>query len=86
MVSPEVYTHLVEGSLLLGVLGLVWKVSADSGKKVDTIFRRFDDYKASVKNDFVNKDVCNERVVNLSRDVAEIKADVKILIRNGNHK
>ena len=72
---------LIQGSFAIGVLGLIWKIAADNNKKVDTIFKRFDDYKRSVKEEHVSKDVCDVVRTQLSNDISEIKADVKELVR-----
>ena len=80
------YTVYLEGAFAISVLGLIWKIAVDNNKKVDTIFKRFDEYKESVKKDFVQKDVCKILNEQMGRDIAEIKADVKELVkakRNG---
>jgi hypothetical protein len=77
--------YLIEGGFALGILGFMWKISSENNRKVDTIFKRFDEYKEFVKKDFVNKDICVLKHENLMRDVSEIKTDVKILIKNGNY-
>ena len=78
--------YFIEGSFALGMLGFMYKVSTDSNRKVETIFRRFDEYKKDMKADFVSKEGCGIRHDQISRDIAEIKTDVKILVRNGNHE
>ena len=79
--TGQVAIYIVEGGFLLGMLGFMWKISYDHSKGITTIFRRFDEYKESVKKDHVNKDVCKILHETLDRDVKEIKADVKTLIR-----
>ena len=77
---------LIQGSFAVAVLGLIYKIAIDNNKKVDTIFKRFDEYKESVKKDFVQKPVCDVVREQLGSDIKEIKADVKELIkikRNG---
>lgn len=86
------FIYVIEGTFALGILGLIWKISTnttskmdniakDCNKRTENIFRRFDEYKETVKKDFVNKEVCNVVQQNLQRDVAEIKSDVKVLLR-----
>ena len=77
---------IVQGSFAVGILGFMWKVAGDSNKKAETIFRRFDEYKKDMKADFVSKEGCGIRHEQIMRDIAEIKTDVKILVRNGNGK
>jgi hypothetical protein len=60
----------------------MWKVAADSNRKADTIFRRFDEYKEVMKREFVGKEGCSIRHDTLTRDIQEIKTDVKILLRS----
>lgn len=82
-VEPHI---IVESTVILAIVGLIYKVVQDCRKNADTIFRRFDEYKASVKNDFVSKDVCNIHVSQMGKDITEIKMDVKELVkakRNG---
>lgn len=74
---------IIQGSFAVGILGFMWKLSYDNNEKVNTIFRRFDDYKEAMKKDFVGKEGCSIRHEQLVRDVQEIKTDVKILLRNG---
>lgn len=79
----NVVTYVIEGSFALGILGFMWKVAADNNKKAETIFRRFDEYKETMKKDFVGKEGCGIRHEQIMRDISEIKTDVKILLRNG---
>ena len=77
---------VIQGSFAIGILGFMWKVAGDSNKKVETIFRRFDEYKREMKTQFVSKEGCGIRHDQIMRDISEIKTDVKILVRNGNGK
>ena len=77
---------VIQGSFAIGILGFMWKVAGDSNKKVETIFRRFDEYKREMKTEFVSKEGCGIRHDQIMRDISEIKTDVKILVRNGNGK
>jgi len=85
-VDTSAVGYVIEGSFALGVLGFMWKVAGDSNKKAETIFRRFDEYKKEVKTEFVSKEGCGIRHDQITRDLQEIKTDVKILLRNGNHE
>ena len=84
---------IIQGVFGVGIIGFVWKIAADNAKATDTIFRRFDEYKETVKREHVTKDVCGlvqQNVLNKieqnSNTLTEIKADVKELVtakRNG---
>jgi hypothetical protein len=73
---------IIQGSFAVSILGFMWKVATDSNRKTEVIFRRFDEYKEEVKKDFVSKEGCGIRHDNLTRDIQEIKTDVKILLRS----
>jgi len=77
---------IIQGSFAVGILGFMWKIAADSNSKVNTIFRRFDEYKETMKKDFTSKEGCGIRHEQIARDIQEIKTDVKILLRNGHPK
>jgi len=74
---------IVQGSFAVGILGFMWKMSVDNNAKFDTIFRRFDEYKETMKKDFVSNEGCGLRHDQIARDIQEIKTDVKILLRAG---
>lgn len=78
--------YIIEGSFAVGILGLIWKISIDSNKKVDTVFKRFDQHKEAIKEEFVNKDVCKILNTQMQRDIGEIKTDVKLLLRKNGFK
>jgi len=72
--------YVIEGAFMLGIIGFMWKMSAENSRKTNTLFRRFDDYKKEVKNEHVSKDVCKIIHENMNRDIQEIKSDVKTLL------
>ena len=78
--QPQYITHAVEGAILLGVFGLMWKMQAESTNKIGIMFKRFDEYKEKMKVDHVSRDVCKIVHENVNRDLQEIKADVKTLL------
>lgn len=73
--------YFIEGTFAIGVLGLIWKVTQDNKSNTETIFRRFDEYKETVKKEHVNKDVCKIIHEQLCGDIREIKSDVKEIMR-----
>ena len=84
--NGSVLVYVLEGSFALAILGFVWKISYDNSRGVQTIFRRFDEYKEVVKKDHVSKETCKIVRDNLTEDIKEIKQDVKLLLRNNGHK
>jgi len=77
---------VIQGVFSIGIIGFVWKIAADNAKSTSTIFKRFDEYKKTVKDEHVTKDVCDLVRTQLGDDIKEIKMDVKELVtakRNG---
>jgi len=72
---------IIQGVFGVGIVGFVWKIASDNAKTTSTIFKRFDDYKQSVKQEHVTKDVCDLVRTQLGDDIKEIKEDVKELVR-----
>ena len=81
------------GSLVIGFLGFVLKVISDEGSKRSRIYARIDDVKKDthIKIDetkreievkMQSKEICNIHNDRVSADLAEIKADVKLLLKN----
>lgn len=81
------------GSLVLGFLGFVLKVISDEGSKRSRIFQRIDevkkdtvqkieDTKKEVEAKMQSKEICNIHNERVTNDLAEIKADVKLLLKN----
>ena len=73
--------YVIEGAFALGVVGLIWKIALDSEHNTNLIFRRFDEYKETIKKEHVNKDVCKIIHEQLCVDVKEMKSDIKEIIR-----
>ena len=97
--GPEVTDYLVAlGTLvgtLLGVFGLVYKMTSDMRKYCEvgmkaldekreeglkSVYKRFDQYKKSIEESHVSKEVCGILHNQIVEDVVEIKADVKELL------
>lgn len=84
-------TEWVVSGGLLAILGFTIKLNGDISKarsesqdKVERVYERFDEYKESFENKHVSKDICQVLHKQIKDDVAEIKADVKTLIRKSN--
>ena len=76
----------LKGVFGVGVLALIWRISVDSNKKASTIFKRFDQHKEEIDKKFVRKDVCKILHEQMSRDIEEIKLDVKLLLKRNGYK
>ena len=68
-------------------LGFMWKISVgvksaseESEKKRGRIYNRIDEVKNGFKKEFVSKEVYKVTNEVLSRDISEIKKDVKTLL------
>ncbi len=73
-------------SLLATFWGITWKMGQDCDKKIGTIYRRFDEYKAHLEDTHVRREVCELHVHQISNDLQEVKADVKALLKLANGK
>lgn len=82
---------------VLAVFGLVLKMTTDMKKHCEehatdceehrsTLYRRFDEYKKHMEGTHVSEKVCGILHEQLNKDVAEIKSDVKELLRKANGK
>ena len=70
---------------LIAIFGLIYKVSHDSSCKIKRVYDRIDEIKNKNDIDYTRKDVCEVRHQQISSDLAEIKKDVKTLLKNGGH-
>ena len=82
--------HLIAVAPMLGILatfwGITWKMSQDTDKKVTRMFQRFDEYKNHLEGTHTRREVCDVKHEQLTRDVSEIKKDVKDLLKLANGK
>lgn len=69
---------------IVAVIGVTSMMVGRTDKKIGTVFKRFDTYKEHVENTLVSNKVCDILHRQLNADVAEIKADVKLLVRKAN--
>ena len=58
---------------------------AESSKRA-RIYERLDEVKKDAEGKFTKKDYCDLLHKQISADLTEIKTDVKILLRKGNHE
>ena len=80
-------TPLITGLGLLATFwGITWKMSQDTDKKVGRMFKRFDEYKKNLEGTHVRREVCDLHVEQMSDNIAEIKDDIKHLLRIANGK
>lgn len=77
--------YLIDAGLLLGLIGIVIASERINEKKINRAYERLDILKNGVRKDFVPKDVCKILHEQQSRDIAEIKADVKLLLKQGSN-
>ena len=64
----------------------IGKVKDAEEKKRLRIYERVDEIKEANKVEFVNKDLCKVLHEQLSRDISEIKTDIKLLLRKNGFK
>ena len=77
----EIYATAI-GTILI-VIGIAWNMS----KQINTVWKRFDQYKQHLEDTHVSKEVCGILHKQILEDICEIKSDVKKLLlmqKNGN--
>jgi len=86
--GPELTIYGTAIGTVLAVWGIVWKMTESIKKEgVDArsvLYRRFDEHKDHVDKNFVSDKICTIINQQMRQDLAEIKADVKTLIRKAN--
>ena len=82
--NANIMEWVIGGGGLLAIFAMVFKTNSDVNSKVARVYKRFDEYKANFENKHVSKDICQILHKQIKDDVAEIKADVKLLIRKSN--
>ena len=73
-----------ELSILLGliaIVGFVIGISSYEAKKRSRIWERVDEHKDYTDSTFVRKDMCGILHKQLSKDITEIKIDLKLLLK-----
>ena len=74
------------GSFALVITGFTLKTYLDVNKKIDRTYQRLDETKKNQEEGFVRKDICMILHKQIDSKLSEISSDIKILIKNGNHK
>jgi hypothetical protein len=74
----EVYATAI--GTIMAVIGITWTMCGNTEKKINTVFRRFDDYKHHLEETHVSKEVCGILHKQICEDIVEIKADIKKLL------
>jgi len=78
--NVEAYVSI--GFLFIAVVGFVWRVSYMLNRKVS--YESFDRFKADVTNNYVHREVFDLTYDQVKLDIAEIKADIKTLLKKAN--
>ena len=73
---------------VIGVYAWTYKVANDTNKKIAEVYSVVNNHlqNANIHGEmrhYVSQEVCNAHHENLSRDISEIKADLKSLIKKG---
>ena len=78
MISGE---YIAIGALGVSIMGLAYKVSIDDKAKIGRVYTRLDEVKKNNDEKFVSKEVCGILHTQLREDIAELKFDVKLLLK-----
>ena len=84
MQNISIMEWIIGGGGLLALFIMVFKNNSDVNTKVSRVYQRLDEYKSHFEDKHVSKDICQILHKQIKDDVAEIKADVKTLIRKSN--
>ena len=82
MTTPE---GIAFGSLVIGLLTFLYKTTTDEAGKRARIYARMDGIKKVTEEKFQTKEICAIHTETIMKDLQEIKADVKILLKNNGH-
>ena len=82
MTTPE---GIAFGSLVIGLLGFLYKTTTDEAGKRSRIYTRMDEIKKVTEEKFQTKEICTIHTETMMKDLQEIKQDVKILLKNNGH-
>ena len=72
-------TYAALGVVISLVVGFIWRVSYMMNRKVS--YEAFDRFKADVRDNYVHKEVFELTYGQLKADIAEIKIDIKTLLK-----
>lgn len=82
MTTPE---GIAFGSLVIGLLGFLYKTTTDEAGKRSRIYQRLDEVKKQTDEKFQSKEICNIHIENITATLNEIRQDVKTLIKASGH-
>ena len=82
MTLPE---GIAFGSLVVGFVTFVWKVTEDEAGKRSRIYSRMDEIKKDITEKSQSKEICNIHIEGINATLQEIRGDVKILLKNNGH-
>jgi len=71
---------LLTGGGLIALLTLVYKANKDNSDKIGRVYQRLDNVKGEANDTYTRKDVCTVVHESVSKDLKEIKQDVKSLV------
>ena len=78
--EPQNIIYIIQGSFLLGVLGLMWKIGNDANAKISVLFKRFDEHKSHLelhmKDNYVHKDVIKVHIDHNNKDMERLEKKV----------
>jgi 3-methyladenine DNA glycosylase Tag len=71
----------VATGIVIALAGFSWKMVYDQDKKIDTVFRRFDQYKKHLEETHVSDKICKITHERTDEILADLRADVKEILR-----
>ena len=78
--TVEAYASI--GILFIATVGFVWRVSYMLNRKVS--YESFDRFKKDVTDNYVHREVFDLTYDQMKMDIAEIKLDIKTLLKKAN--
>lgn len=66
---------------LLAIITLVFKANKDNDSKISRLYQRLDETKQNQEDKYTRKEVCIVQHTQLHSDIAEMKSDIKLLLK-----
>ena len=79
MTTPE---GIAFGSLVIGLLGFLYKTTTDEAGKRSRIYTRVDEIKKNMEDKLQSKEICNIHIESINTTLQEIRQDVKTLLKH----
>lgn len=79
---PWSLEFIIGGGLII-LVSFIMANNRAQDKKIDRAYERLDHTKNYQDSTFTRKDICAERHEQMRRDLVEIKADVKLILKQG---